>query len=196
MPAHLVPALAHLADLLAEPAEMGERALHRLAVVVEMGAALVGDGVEPLVALGGRGHVAGLFEEGQRRIDDAGARAVHAAGLFLDGLDQIVAVARLLLDEIQRNQAQIARGEHAADPHIVAKATPVAEIGAPGAAPRPAPAAAAAHGLEFAPHAVLGAIPPVLGPAKRIIMMHDVSPIYLTIVRRYACTTKPSRYIA
>ena len=175
------PAGTDLFELFADAAQMGQRAFDRRAVVAQMGATLVGDGIEPLVALGDRGHVVRLFEEGQRRIDDAGARAVHARGLLLDRLDQIVAVARLLLDEIERDQAEVARGEHAADPDVVAEPAPVAPI-APAAASAAwtsgttragAPAAAAAHRFEFAPHPVLRPVQAVMRPVERIIMgMH------------------------
>src|SRR5690606_4159170 len=130
---------------------------------------------------------AGLLEEGEGRIDHAGARRIDARGLLLDGLDQIVAVARLLLDEIERDQAQIARGDHPADAEAVAEAAPIAEAGPAGAAPARASAEAAAHGLHLAPGAVLIAMHPVVGAAEIILMMcHIVSPIYLTIVGRYA----------
>ena len=129
--------LAQSVDALAGLAEEIERRFDRRAVVGEVGPALVGDGVELLVALGRRGDVAGLLEEGQRRIDDARARRIEALRLFLDGLDQVVAVARLLLDEVQRDQPQVAAGQHAADAEIAAEAVPVAELPRPGIPPKP-----------------------------------------------------------
>src|SRR6185503_5673972 len=164
------------------------RRFHRLAVVVEVGPALVGDGVEPLVGLGGRGHEVGFLEVGQGGVDDAGARRIEAAGPLLQRLDEVVAVARLLLDQIERDEAQIARGEHAADAEIVAEAAPVAPAAAAAA---PATPTAPPRGLHLLPGAVHVPLP-VIVMWKR----HDVSPIYLTRERRYDEAGRSSRYIA
>jgi len=74
----------------------------------QIGAAFAGDGVEPLGAVGLRGDVACLFEIGQRRIDDARARGVPALGLLLEDFDDLVAVAGLLGDQRERQQADFA----------------------------------------------------------------------------------------
>src|SRR5262249_47001714 len=123
-----------------------------VAVVGEMGAALVGDGVELLGALGLAGHVAGLLEIGERGIDDAGTGRIPAGGLVLQNLDDLVAVARLLGDQGEREQPQVALRQHAAGPHHVApahaataaEALPWSEMAAPAApagpfAPAPGP---------------------------------------------------------
>jgi hypothetical protein len=109
---------------------------------------MAGDRIELLVALGAGGHVAGLLEEGERGIDDAGARGIKALGLFLDGLDQVVAVPRLLLDEIERDEPDIAARKHAADAEVLAQAVP----GAGEIAPRFL-AETLRHALELAPTA-------------------------------------------
>ena len=84
--------------------------------------ALVGDGVELLGALGLGGDVADLFEVGQRRIDHAGARRIPTGGLLLKHLDDLVAVARLLGDQRQRQQAHVALRQHLAGADEVAAA--------------------------------------------------------------------------
>src|SRR5207253_2375941 len=114
----------------------------------------------------------------------------------LDGLDQIVAVARLLFDQIERDQAQIARCQHAADAEAVAPVAPAATraAGTTRARTAPAKAAAAAHGFELAVHAVLRAMQTIVGAIEVVIKMgHIVSPIYLTIVGRYAWAAVASR---
>src|SRR5690606_18309105 len=116
----LAPAVHAVAGLFEEV----EGRLDRLAIVVEMRPALVGDGIELLVPLGGGGHVAGLLEEGEGGINDARAGRVKALRLLLDGLDQVVAVPRLPLDEIERDEPQVAAREHAADTDVFPEALP------------------------------------------------------------------------
>src|SRR5205814_9280121 len=85
------------------------------------GSTVLGDGIKLLGAARGlEAHIAELFQEGQRRIDDARARAVHAAELVLDGLDQLVAVAGLLGNQLEQHVAQIAVVENAAAAAAVA----------------------------------------------------------------------------
>ena len=91
----------------------GEDHVGDVAVAGEMGAAGLGDGVDLLVALGAGDGVAGFLEVGQRRVDDAGARAVGAVGTLLQGLDDVVAVARLLGEQGEDDQAEVAVTEHA-----------------------------------------------------------------------------------
>src|SRR5262249_39753389 len=102
------------------------------------------DGVELLRAFGRGGDVAGFFQIGQRRIDDAGARRVPVRRLLFQELDDLVAVARCLGDEGQRDQAQVALHQHAARPHQVfaafAKAAAVAAAKAEAAEPALMPA--------------------------------------------------------
>ena len=48
----------------------------------------------------------------QRRIDHPRARRIIAAGELLDRADQIIAVARLVGDQLQQDQSKLARSEH------------------------------------------------------------------------------------
>src|SRR5262249_54176034 len=106
-------------------ADRGEALQHHIgnvAVLREIGAALLGDGVALLGAIALGGDVACLLEEGQRGIDHAWARAVPAARLLFDQLDQLIAVSRLLGDQGKREQLEVALREHAADAEPVAAA--------------------------------------------------------------------------
>src|SRR5262249_59720110 len=87
---------AHARNLLADGGKTLEHGIDEIAVGVEIRAALVGDGVELLGALGLRGDVPGLFEISQRRIDDARARRVPAGRLGLEHLDDLLALPRPL----------------------------------------------------------------------------------------------------
>src|SRR5262249_17745412 len=95
--------------------------------------------------------VARLLEIGQRRIDDAGARRVPAGGLVLEHLDDLVAVARLLGDQREGDQAQVALRQHAPGAHHIAAAGPSApavpgpEMPAPPAAAATPPATTMSH---------------------------------------------------
>ena len=131
----------------------GEAFHHRIdesLVLFEVGAAFVGDRVELLCAIRLRGDVAGLFEEGQRRIDHAGAWRIPARGFLLQHLDDLVAVARLLRDQGERDQANVALRQHAAGAaHVVAVAaaartskTPAAKAASAGMAAKAASAGA------------------------------------------------------
>src|SRR5215813_9432869 len=77
------------------------------------------DGVKLLGAFARDRHVAGFFQKGQCRIDDARAGAVPVGGFFLDQLDDLVAVAGRLRDQRQRDEPQIALRQHAAGPHVL-----------------------------------------------------------------------------
>src|ERR1041385_9441286 len=66
--------LAHALDLLADRTQPLKHRIDEVAVLLQIRAALVGDGVEFLRALGLRGDVARFFEVGERRVDDAGTR--------------------------------------------------------------------------------------------------------------------------
>src|SRR5262249_61198124 len=106
-------AAAHARAGLADEGKPLEHGVDEVAVLLEMGAALVGDGVALLGALDLGGDVAGLFEIRQRRINDAGARRVPAGGLVFEHLDDLVAVARLLGHQRERDPAQVAPCPHA-----------------------------------------------------------------------------------
>src|SRR6185503_6561154 len=115
---------------------------------------------EMLLALGGQGEdlarslalgfldQAHVLEHGESRIDDARARRVGAVGHLLDRADEVVAVARLVGDQLQQHQPQFARFEHPPAPALAAPAAPVRTPAiAPAAAPA-APVAAKAHGED------------------------------------------------
>ena len=56
-----------------------------------------------------------VLEQGQGRIDHAGRRPVGAAGALFQLLDQLVAVARLLLEQRQDDEPEVAVLEEAAE---------------------------------------------------------------------------------
>src|SRR5262245_32341871 len=112
--------MAHAGDFLADGSETLEHRIDEVAIGVEIGAAFVGDGVELLGALGLRGDVACLFEISQRRVNYAGARRIPAGGLLFEHLDDLVAVARLLGDQRECDQAQVALRQHAPGAHHLA----------------------------------------------------------------------------
>src|SRR5207249_3446462 len=71
--------------------------------------ALGGDTMQLLAAhLRFDGHIAQFFQQRQGRVDHSRAGAVSAADLLLDGLDNLVAMARLFGDELQDHELQVA----------------------------------------------------------------------------------------
>src|ERR1700730_7965132 len=135
-------AVADARALLADEGKPLEHRVDEVAVLLEMGAALLGDGVALLGALDLGGEVARLLEISQRRIDDARARRVPAGGPVFQHLDDLVAVARLLGDQRERDQAQVALRQHAPGAHHIAAA--VTSGPAMTGAEMPAPTATAA----------------------------------------------------
>jgi hypothetical protein len=123
-----------------QPFEQGR---HLLGMLRQMRAADPGDREQLLGAfcllLGDMIHV---IEHGQRWVDDAGARGISAAGPILDLADQVVAVARLFLDQLEQDEAQFAPVEH--PPAASAFATRMAEGTSEPATPKAARAAIAA----------------------------------------------------
>ena len=86
-----------------------------------------------------RAPSAGLFvdqshfaQHRQRRIDDARARRIGAAGAFLDGADQVVAVTGLVGDQFEQHEAQFAAVEH---PPPAAAASETRAVFAPASRP-------------------------------------------------------------
>src|SRR5262249_36566798 len=134
---------------LADGGEALEHGVDDVAVLVEMGAALGGGGGELLGALGLRGDVDGLFQIGHARIDHARARRIPARGLVLEQLDDLVAVPRLLGDQRQRDQPQVALRQHPPGAQHVAVAQSVA-VAAVASAPAAAEMAAAPAGPPLA----------------------------------------------
>src|SRR5690606_38956452 len=53
----------------------------------------------------------------QRRVNDPRTRRIGAAGQFLDGADEIIAVARRRLDQLEQHQPQFASIKHAPAAH-------------------------------------------------------------------------------
>ena len=94
----------------------------------EMAAAFVGD-LERLARAFDRGLLdqSHVLEQRQRRIDHARTRRIFAAGQLLDRADEVVAVARLVGDQLQQHEPELAAFEH--PPRATAAATT--------AAPRP-----------------------------------------------------------
>src|SRR5258708_21516514 len=73
-----------------------------------------------------------VLEQGERRIDDARARRIFAAGQALDRADEVVAVAWLIGDQLQKHEAKLAALEHPAAAAAAAMPAPafrpVAEV--------------------------------------------------------------------
>ena len=89
---------------LAERGQTIEHNIDEIAISLEIGAPGVGDGIELFAAFRCRGDIARFLKIGQRRIDDAGARAVPVRGFLLQELDDFIAVARLFGDERECDQ--------------------------------------------------------------------------------------------
>ena len=105
------------AHRVAGPGRVVEPRHHRVErglVVGEEGFALGRDRVLLAFALLGADlRVAEFGEQGQRRVDHSGARAVVAADALFDRLDHFVAVTRPLRQQRQHDEAQIALREQA-----------------------------------------------------------------------------------
>ena len=113
----LVTAVEDLADaghFFADGGEFGERYLDQITIVVDALLAAFGNAVELFRAADFDFGLAGLFEIGERRIDDARAWHIEAAGALFEGLDQFIAVARLLGEQSEDDQLQVGRIELAA----------------------------------------------------------------------------------
>src|ERR1700691_50503 len=101
----------------------GEEGIHGGSVSFEVSPAFGGNRMRLLrtVANADR-HMAEFLKQGQRRIDNARARAVSATDLLLDCLDDFVAVPGLLGDQIENDQTKVAVGEETAKTETVAAA--------------------------------------------------------------------------
>src|SRR5690606_17199070 len=73
-------------------------------------------------------RVAHLLEQGECGIDRARTGGIGALEHVLDGADQLVAVARLLCDQGQQHQLEVAVAEHASGTRPAAVAAPEAEV--------------------------------------------------------------------
>src|SRR5690606_13673726 len=164
--------------------DTGEDALDLRLVLFQERLAFERDGEETFRAFGRLGADQVLFlEHGQRRIDGARTRRVGAGKALFHRADQVVAVPRLLADEGEQKQPEVAMAEHAPAP-ASAKAAPEAFGSAPAAfttamtmAPaRAAPSTADSHvagvrlpgaGAQGPDHFLAPAAPVI-----RMMMMH------------------------
>lgn len=92
---------------LADGTQLGERRLHQLAVLFDPLLAAFGNPVELLSAARLDFGQAGFFEIGEGGVDDARARHIEAAGALFQGLDQFIAMARLLGKQSEDDELQI-----------------------------------------------------------------------------------------
>src|SRR5690606_30549937 len=162
-----------------------------LAVAVEERAPLVGDDVTlaPAGAVVVDARMAHLLEQGQGGIDRTRAGGVGAVEHVLDGADQLVAVARLLLDQGQQHQFEVAVAEHAPGARTAAMAATEAEVVAVEPFAGIAVTAAARQlAQDPGPEAVLaaameGMVVVVVHPYLRYVLSNNLK-IYLNAWRR------------
>src|SRR5690348_5314606 len=134
----------------AECLEAPDQLLDLVGILFEMVGARGGD-LERLASALARSFLdqAHFHEHRQRRIDHPGARRVGAAGQFFDRANQVVAVPRLLGDQLEQDESQLSRFKHAAGAAAAASApAPRSTLIADVETERPpiaVPAAAAAH---------------------------------------------------
>src|SRR5262249_4005006 len=106
-------------DAFAECAQPVEHSVDNLAIGIEIDTAFVGDRVKLLRPFSRSRDVAGFLQISERRIDDAGAGAVPVGGLLFEQLDDFIAVAGGLGDQRQRDETQVALGQHTFGAHPV-----------------------------------------------------------------------------
>ncbi|CCV08667.1 hypothetical protein MESS2_780014 [Mesorhizobium metallidurans STM 2683] len=184
VPAEPVARLGHLA---AETLEVVEHVVDHLAVFVEMRLPGIGDREHLLVAFRRRDGIAGLFQEGQRRIDHAWTWAVDAAGALLQRLDDVIAVARRLGQQRQRNQLEIAVGQHPPGAEHVAR--PAASAATTAMAERAEAAATTAEPAGHMHEGAQGVLAEMMMP--EIIMF--VHRFLLSYVLRYILVRQTGR---
>ncbi|SBV36867.1 hypothetical protein STPYR_11797 [uncultured Stenotrophomonas sp.] len=109
----------------------GLRGIDHFAVGVDLFAAGVGDRIALAAAVVFGGDQAHVLQQCQRRVDHAGAGCIGAVEQLADQLDQLVAVARLLFDQCQQQQAQVAAAQWPARAAIAAAAPASATPAAP-----------------------------------------------------------------
>ena len=82
---------------------------------VQRGAAGICDGIAAAAFLAGNfGDQACIGQHVEHRIDHARRRRIKAGGQILDGLDQVITVARLFLEQVEDEDLQRLRAETAA----------------------------------------------------------------------------------
>src|SRR5262249_12514747 len=108
--------------------DLPRRAAVLLDACRRLGAAGVGDLVHPLAVALGRAHEPLVLEELQGRVDRARARAPGAAGLVLQRLPDVVAVAGPFREDCEQGGADLAAAHPRPSPR--AFASPVAAASA------------------------------------------------------------------
>ena len=144
--------LAHLGHLAPDALELGQDGIDGLAILLEMAPALIGRVIELLGPVGLDPGIAQLFQICQRRIDHPRAGHVIAARALLQPLDQLIAMAGLLGQEMEQQELQIRGAQLAA---------PAEALVVEARAAREAPAGEAAAGGPEAPAAAVAAHPKV-----------------------------------
>src|SRR5450755_2160979 len=91
-----------------------QRVIQRGSVRCEDGGAFSGGGVELLAVALGHSRMPEFFEHRERRVDNAGARAIGSGDAIFDLLDDLVAMARTFGNQAQHHQAKLAVVEQAA----------------------------------------------------------------------------------
>src|SRR5262249_26382817 len=122
----LAEAAAQMIRLAADACEPVEDRIDEGPILFQIAAAFIRDGIELLRAVCLRRQMSRLFELGKRGIHDARAWRIPARRALFEWRDDVVAMARLLGDERQRKQPQIALREHASRADEVAHAAPAA----------------------------------------------------------------------
>src|SRR6478752_4390620 len=67
-----------------------------------------------------------VLQQGQGRVDDSGTWRIVSAGHLLDRPNQVVAVARLVGDQLEQDESQLAAFEHPPAPAAMSAAAPAA----------------------------------------------------------------------
>src|SRR5438067_2576502 len=128
---HLVHQVGHLGPLGRLPAGGDPLAdvVDRRLLVLEVAPTLVGDGVDLLALLLARADIAEVLEHLQRGVHRARAGTVVAAHAVLEGADDVVAVARLVLEQLEDDVLEVAATEQslAWTAEAAPAATPAAE---------------------------------------------------------------------
>src|SRR5450755_1489393 len=106
-----LPDAVHLA---ANACQLRQHRVDQGTIFIELRQSGVGDAIELLAALGFDRGVADFFEVGEGRINHAGARSVKALRRFLESLDDLVPMPRMLLQQSEDHQLQIAGAQLAA----------------------------------------------------------------------------------
>src|SRR5206468_429970 len=98
----------------------------------QVAATFVGNRIDLLALLLAGGDIAQILEHLQRRVDRAGARAVAPAHALFEGADDVVAVARLVLEQVEDDVLQVAPTEETLLAEVAESASPAASPVAEG----------------------------------------------------------------